>query len=61
VPQVRGNTAEFSENSDSIRSMRIAVIVHERIFVTEMEALPLLPHRAAARGLRLAAEDRCLR
>ena len=24
-PQVRGNTAEFSENSDSIRSMRIAV------------------------------------
>jgi hypothetical protein len=36
-------------------------IVHERIFVTEMEALPLLPHRAAARGLRLAAEDRCLR
>ena len=26
MPQVRGNTAEFSENSDSIRSMRIAVV-----------------------------------
>jgi len=36
-----------------------SALVHE--FLTEMEALPLLPHRAAARGLRLAAEDRCLR
>ena len=27
VPQVRGNTAEISENSESIRSMRIAVQV----------------------------------
>ena len=29
-PQVRGNTAEISENSESIRSMRIAVLIRHK-------------------------------